>query len=102
VVTVLLDPATSRPKPIVELFLRIGPDEIAAIRDAADPDALQRAAHKLKGTAALLGMRRLAAACRSVDDAARTGDLDAARLLIPALVTEFDATCEAVRAELAG
>lgn len=100
-VTVLLDPATSRPKPIVELFLRIGPDEIAAIRDAADPDALQRAAHKLKGTAALLGMRRLAAACRSVDDAAR-GDLDTARLLIPALVTEFDATCEAVRAELAG
>ena len=95
----LLDLGTGRPRPIVELFFRLGPDEIAAIQHAADAEALQRAAHKLKGTASILGMRRLAAASKELDDAART-DLDTARALIPALVEAFEATCKALRAEL--
>lgn len=95
----LLDPATSRPKSIVELFLRLGPDDLAAIESAADADALQRAAHKLKGTASILGLRRLAAACKQLDDTARS-DLDAARALIPEVSTAFAATCDALRAAI--
>lgn len=95
----LLDSGTSRPPPIVELFLRLGPADIAAIQSAVDAEALQQAVHKLKGTAAILGLRRLAAICRELDDATRT-DLDAARSLIPPLVEAFDATCDALRATL--
>jgi HPt (histidine-containing phosphotransfer) domain-containing protein len=96
---VILDPGTSRPKPIVELFFRLGPEDLAAIQNAADADALQRGAHKLKGTASILGMRRLAAACKQLDETAKAGDFEAARALIPGLVDDFNATCEALRDE---
>lgn len=95
----ILDPATGRPRTIIELFLRLGVDDLAAIQSAGDADALQRATHKLKGTAAILGLRRLAAASGELDDAARA-DFDVARALIPTLVEVFEATCEALRAEL--
>jgi HPt (histidine-containing phosphotransfer) domain-containing protein len=97
---VILDPGTSRPRVIVELFLRIGPDDLVAIQTAVDADALQRAAHKLKGTAAILGLRELAAACKALDETATAGDLEGARALIPELASVFEATCEALRAEL--
>lgn len=96
----LLDPAIKRPKPIVELFLRIGPDDLGALRAAATADALHQAAHKLKGTASILGLRRLAAACRELDDTARAGDLEAGRALIDGLARDFEATCEALRMEI--
>ncbi len=97
----VLEPSIGRPKPIIELFLRIGPDELVAIRGAVDADALQRAAHKLKGTASILGLRRLAAACAELDTTAKAGDFDAASALVPGLATDFEVTCEALRAELA-
>ena len=97
----VLDSAIGRPKPIIELFLRIGPDDLAAIRDAATAPELQRAAHKLKGSASILGMRRLAAACREIDDLAQAVELEKARALFDGLTRDFDATCEALRAELA-
>ncbi len=97
----VLEPTVGRPRPIVELFLKIGPDELIAIRGAVDADALQRAAHKLKGTASILGLRRLAAACKHLDETAKAGDFDAARALVPALATDFEVTCEALRTELA-
>lgn len=95
----ILDSGTSRPPAIIELFLRLGPGDIAAIQRAGDTEALQQAAHKLKGTAAILGLRRLAAASKELDDATGT-DFDAARSLIPALVEAFEATCDALRATL--
>jgi len=100
-VSEVLDPAVGRPKPIVELFLKIGPDEMTGISNAADADTLQRAAHKLKGTASILGLPKLAAACRELDEIARNGDFEAARALVPALTSDFEATCQALRAEIA-
>lgn len=96
----VLEPNVGRPKLVVEMFLRIGPDELTAIRGAATADALQRAAHKLKGTASILGLRRLAATCRDLDDTARAGDFEAARAMVPALEADFETTCEALRAEI--
>ena len=95
----LLDQGTGRPRPIIEMFFRLAPDDVAAIEHAADAETLQRAAHKLKGTASILGLRRLAAASKQIDDTART-DFDAARASIPALIEAFEATCDALRAEL--
>jgi HPt (histidine-containing phosphotransfer) domain-containing protein len=100
VVIELLDPAVGRPKPIVELFLRIGPDEVSALDAAATADALHQAAHKLKGTASILGLKRLAAVCREVDDLARAGELEAGRALLESIGREFEATCEALRDEI--
>lgn len=96
----LLNPAIKRPKPVLELFLRLGPDDLAAIRSAGTAEALHQAAHKLKGTASILGLERLAAACRELDDVARSGDLESGRALIDGIARAFEATCEALRAEL--
>lgn len=98
--TELLDPAIGRPKPIIELFLKIGPDDIAALRRAATAEALHQAAHKLKGTASILGLKRLASCCRELDDLSRDGDYDGGCKLIDGVEREFEATCEALRAEL--
>jgi HPt (histidine-containing phosphotransfer) domain-containing protein len=97
----VLDPGVHRPRPIVELFLRIGPDELASITSAATAEALQQAAHKLKGTASILGLRRLASSCRELDAVARQGDFGAGRELVDEVARDFEATCEALRAELA-
>jgi HPt (histidine-containing phosphotransfer) domain-containing protein len=100
-VTDVLDPSIGRPKPIIELFLRIGPDDFAALRDAATAPALQQAAHKLKGSAMILGLRRLAASCREIDDLAKQAQFERARALIASCERDFEATCEALRGELA-
>jgi HPt (histidine-containing phosphotransfer) domain-containing protein len=97
----VLDPGVRRPRPIVELFLRLGPDELASITTAGDAEALHLAAHKLKGTASILGLRRLATACKELDAIAKQGDFAAGRGLVDGVARDFDATCEALRAELA-
>jgi HPt (histidine-containing phosphotransfer) domain-containing protein len=97
----VIDPAVRRPKQIVELFLRIGPDELAAITNAVDAEALQLAAHKLKGTASILGLKQLAASCRELDTTAKAGDFEAGKRIAQDVARDFEATCEALRAELA-
>src|SRR5512138_1162444 len=97
----MLDPNVRRPRQIVELFLRIGPDELAGITNAADAETLQRAAHKLKGTASILGLRCLASACRDLDAIAKQGDFATGKSLVEGVTRDFEATCDALRAELA-
>jgi HPt (histidine-containing phosphotransfer) domain-containing protein len=94
----LLDPDTARPRHIVELFLRLAPKDLDAIRDAADVHTLQRAAHKLKGDAAMLGLTRLHASCRAVDALGKQGDYAAARAAVADIERDFAATCDALRA----
>ena len=74
---------------LVVLFVREVPPQIAACVDAlasADPEALRRAAHGARGSAATLGATELAALCARVEDgapAAWPGEL-------PALVGALD------------
>jgi PAS domain S-box-containing protein len=63
-------------KELVDIFEReAGPrfERLAAAAAAADPDALMREAHGLKGTAASIGAKRLAALAKELEDRGRGG-----------------------------
>ena len=68
-------------KEIVGIFLEDFPRMVGDLEralDAADAEAVRRAAHTLKGSVAVLGAKALAVAAKDAEDGARTGDLDAA------------------------
>ena len=97
----VLDPTIPRRKHIVEMFLRICPDAIGQIQDAAargDLDALTKSAHKLKGGCLSLGAMAMAEACKGVELAARDGQVDRDNLTrLPALM---HSASEALRREM--
>ena len=84
---------------LVVLFAREVPPQISACVDAlarADPEALHRAAHGARGSAATLGATELAALCARVEEeaaAAWPGDL-------PELVDALDPAFHRARAAL--
>jgi len=76
---------------LAELFLEDSPQRLLEIRKALDSgnlDALQRAAHTLKGSASSLCGKRAAELALRIEEMADTGDLPAARLSYPALADE--------------
>lgn len=95
-----LDPDVERPGSVIELFLRVAPKDLAAIVMAPDADTLQQAVHKLKGTAHMLGLKKLAASCRELDAVAKRGEYVAGRALVESVVADFKATCDALRIEI--
>jgi CheY-like chemotaxis protein/HPt (histidine-containing phosphotransfer) domain-containing protein len=80
----------------IDLFLDDLPDRLTAIRGAIASEAaeaLRATAHALKGSAAYMGAKTLSGICKSVEDAARAGDLttasrETARLLEEAVAVE--------------
>jgi two-component system, sensor histidine kinase and response regulator len=76
---------------LAELFLEDSPQRLLEIRkalDSGDLDALQRAAHTLKGSASSLCGKRTAELALRLEEIADTRDLPAARLSYPALADE--------------
>jgi two-component system, sensor histidine kinase and response regulator len=76
---------------LAELFLEDSPLRLLEIRKALDSgnlEALQRAAHTLKGSASSLCGKRAAELALRLEELADTGDLPAARLSYPALADE--------------
>jgi CheY-like chemotaxis protein/HPt (histidine-containing phosphotransfer) domain-containing protein len=67
-----------------------------------DPDALRRAAHELKGACANFGAHRLEALCKTVEGHAHAGEIEAASLLVPAVVQEHERVIAALRARSHG
>ena len=69
---------------ILTVFLKEVPRRIdrlkAAWRDGHAAE-VQRAAHSLKGSAGNIGADAMFVVCREIDDRARTGDLNLARLI---------------------
>ena len=85
---------------MVEIFLREAPELIASIDrllGTGDLAAAGRAAHKLKGSAATLGVLRVALVASSVEDAASSGDLEATGRLAKPLAAALDAVEPALR-----
>lgn len=83
---------------MIALFLEHAPTRQAAVRtacDAADANALERAAHTLKSTAGNLGATRLQRTAETVEALAAEGTVDAD--LCRRLVTECDEAVEALR-----
>jgi two-component system sensor histidine kinase/response regulator len=77
---------------LTELFLEDSPQRLLEIRkalDSANFDALQRAAHTLKGSASSLCGKRAAELALRLEELADTRDLPAARLSYPALADEI-------------
>ena len=84
---------------VIDTYLAAAPELIAAMEDAAarqDAHALERAAHTLKSSSAQVGARRVADACRAVEELARRGSVDGVRPLLSDVVSTF----EPARAEL--
>ena len=62
---------------VVEEYLADSTANVAALRTAAGPD-LERVAHTLKSTSGSVGVLGLAAVCAEIEQAARSGAVDAA------------------------
>jgi PAS domain S-box-containing protein len=98
------DPALLRE--LVELFREHGPALVQTLREAAaagDADRVRLSAHNLKGAAASLGARALAAACGGLEAEGRTGSVAGAAAALPNVDRLLRETCaaldEALRAE---
>jgi two-component system sensor histidine kinase/response regulator len=86
---------------LVGVFVEEAPGRLSGMRaavEARDASALERAAHGLKGTAASLGAVRVAAVCRSIEEAARAGSVGTAPALLEALEPALAAAGVALRA----
>jgi HPt (histidine-containing phosphotransfer) domain-containing protein len=62
-----------------------------------DQEQTERCAHSLRGIAANLGGLRVEAAAAAIEEAARSGSLDAARLAVDPLIFEFNRLTDALR-----
>ncbi|HLA16674.1 MAG TPA: Hpt domain-containing protein [Candidatus Limnocylindrales bacterium] len=90
---------------LVETYGTDGQARIADMRSALAAGAapeLQRAAHTLKGSSATLGASHLAELCRSVEYAARDGDIGGLAERIDDIATEFDAVVAALTSRARG
>ena len=78
---------------IVDLFLGNAQRNCNMVRDAlarGDRQALELAAHSLKGSSSTMGAARMAAVCASLEELGHNGVLDGAAPLVDRLDTEFD------------
>ena len=77
---------------LVRIFRREAPESLAAIQAAAascDTAPLEAAAHKLKGSAANFGARRLQGVCLAIEELCREDLARFSRLLLPELESEL-------------
>jgi HPt (histidine-containing phosphotransfer) domain-containing protein len=90
---------------LIALYLEDEPGLLAQIATAireAQPDAIRRAAHTLKGSVGIFCASSAQAAAAAMEAAGRDGKLDAAATLHEHLVAEFDRVRDALRALAAG
>jgi CheY-like chemotaxis protein/HPt (histidine-containing phosphotransfer) domain-containing protein len=78
-----IDPSVPRSARVIELFLRLAPQQIEALLGAAraaDPQQVRAMSHKLKGSAASLGARGLSDLCAQLQEDAERGEIADAEL----------------------
>ncbi|MCB1735404.1 MAG: response regulator [Gammaproteobacteria bacterium] len=72
-------------------FRKEAPERLRVVRNTvADPSSLRQALHSLKGTAALVGAKRLVAACEEGLIDARAGDLSRVDIHVEELAAELE------------
>jgi len=84
---------------VIGVFLAEGPGQVRSVGEAMasrDATTIQRAAHRLKGSALGVGARQLAALVGEVELAARAGDVERAMSAAADLDAAFDAACAAL------
>jgi signal transduction histidine kinase/CheY-like chemotaxis protein/HPt (histidine-containing phosphotransfer) domain-containing protein len=85
---------------VAGLFLETGRQRIADMARAGAGGAfedLRRLAHTLRGGASQLGALRLGESCRALEEAARQGDGERCRSLVPRIADEFQLAAEELR-----
>jgi CheY-like chemotaxis protein/HPt (histidine-containing phosphotransfer) domain-containing protein len=90
-------------KDAVRIFLSATPGLLATLRDAAargDAAAIQRAAHTLKASSAMLGAAGLSARCQQLERSARTSSLHDAASQAAAIEAIYTALESTLRAEI--
>ena len=90
---------------VVEDYLRITPEQIAALEESLQASRLERAAriaHTLKGSSGNLGAGSLAALCATLEQNARLARKEAAVEQLSRLRTQFERVAAELRAYLDG
>ncbi len=78
---------------MVRLFLESAPDRIAQIRTCEENepgDLPERGGHSLKSSAANVGAREVRRLAGEIEEHAANGNLEAVRVLLPAIEAAFD------------
>ncbi|MGQ9592479.1 MAG: Hpt domain-containing protein [Planctomycetota bacterium] len=87
----------------IENFLEMAPEMLRDVREAVaarDPKKVALSAHSVKGIAANLDARRLAAEARRIEVLAREGDLAGVQKSLADFEREFELALEALREEM--
>ena len=98
------DGDTSLVTELIEIFLTDGPDRMQTARqgiEQGDLEAVERAAHSLKGSSGNLGANFLMAAAEEMQNASREGDETRVKQLAPEFEASFAAAEDALRNLLA-
>jgi HPt (histidine-containing phosphotransfer) domain-containing protein len=88
---------------VIETFLEATPGLLGSLREGAaraNAAAIERIAHTLKASSAILGALGLSKRCQELERLARTGDVELARSTITAVETLYGAVERALRAEI--
>ena len=89
---------------LVDAFQVEGEGGLAALRAAVgqgDPEAMAKAAHRLKSSAANLGARTMADLCASIENAGDDGRMDGSAASVDALEAEYKSAAEGLRSYVA-
>jgi signal transduction histidine kinase/CheY-like chemotaxis protein/HPt (histidine-containing phosphotransfer) domain-containing protein len=86
---------------VIDAFLADAPELVATLRRSLDPDSteeLRRAAHTLKSNGATLGAEEFAELCRTLEQRAKSGDLEGASELVDEIEQAYRPLEEALAA----
>ncbi|MFW5829262.1 MAG: Hpt domain-containing protein [Planctomycetota bacterium] len=97
-----MDPRTCRD--VIQTFDHHWAEQVALMQQASaqeDLDALMQAAHKLKGGSRTIGLLQVGELCHRLECAARNGDHDSGRELLPQIAPAAREACAWLRLQLA-
>lgn len=86
---------------LVDTFINDSDVRIETIRDAvnaADPEAIRRTSHSLKGSASNMGATQLTQLCRELEDMGHDGRSDGAEDILQKVIVEYAAVRDALKA----
>jgi HPt (histidine-containing phosphotransfer) domain-containing protein len=99
-----LEQGTRRSPKIVDLLLRLVPGQVDSIRSAIERQDVAETtaqAHKLKGSCLSVGAMRMARICHAIEGHGDAGDLESARVELPALLAALVDLLDALEVEKA-
>src|SRR5690606_33991431 len=100
----LVDPEIPRSARVIELFLKLVPEQLSALLEVcqtSDAERIRAASHKLKGGCASVGARAMAELCETIQHDAERGDLSRALEIAQRVQALYASTASILERELA-